>query len=53
MIPVTMPVFSATNMYGDEKFRLVADGGFRPFFKYPICETTMIHVDVRLISYCN
>lgn len=33
MTPVMIPVFRASIMYGDEKFRLVADGGFRPFFR--------------------
>uniref|UniRef100_A0A0E0K927 Uncharacterized protein n=1 Tax=Oryza punctata TaxID=4537 RepID=A0A0E0K927_ORYPU len=33
MTPVMIPVFRASIMYGDEKFRLVADSGFRPFFR--------------------
>lgn len=36
-MPVTTPVFSATVRYGAVKIKLVADGGFRPFFRYPIC----------------
>ena len=37
IIPVTMPTLTATIMYGDEKVKLVNDGGFSPFFRYPIC----------------
>lgn len=33
MIPVMMPVLSATIMCGAERTRLLSDGGFRPFFK--------------------
>ncbi|BAS82416.1 Os03g0161302, partial [Oryza sativa Japonica Group] len=48
MTPVMIPVFRASIMYGDEKFRLVADGGFRPFFS-----CCAYHLNAMVFSMCE
>lgn len=37
MMPVMIPVLRATVVCGDDRRRSRADGGFIPFFRYPIC----------------
>lgn len=36
-MPVIMPALRATIAYGGERVKLVKEGGFSPFFRYPIC----------------
>lgn len=47
--PVISPVLIAVARYGDPKANSDTDGGFNPFFKCPICISTVFNKKIQTI----